>query len=334
MAQTKKVTKRDLARNYRAKHGVEMPTHKLARIMYRENNLTFINVEDARTALRAIEGKQGTNEIPKDKSLILNVPSRPLNPYKLPKSDEERYKPFTIKGYKRGLIINDIHLPYHSIQALNAVLEYGVSYKPDFIFINGDLVDFHQLSYFQKDPMKKRFSKELKIMQEFLENLYTIFNCKIFYKFGNHEERYDSFLYQKAGELVGVDEFKLETLVKNRVPDIDIIRDKRLVVAGGLPFIHGHEFGRGVFNPVNAARGLYLQAKHSAVKGDCHTSSEHSEPNIFGKIMTTYSVGCLCGLTPKWLPLNKWNHGFATIDIIAEKEFRFRNYRIYNGKIL
>jgi len=47
-----------IARNYRAKHP-EMPTKKLARIMYAENNLAFTNVERARSSLRYIEGKNG-----------------------------------------------------------------------------------------------------------------------------------------------------------------------------------------------------------------------------------------------------------------------------------
>lgn len=329
------MTKVEIAKEYRSKYP-DMPTLKLARIMYNENKLLFKDVEDTRARIRYIEGKSGvTNrkKIQKD-SPFLKVEDRPKNPYNLPESDEEVFKPFFIKGFKRGLIINDIHLPYHSVSALNCVYDFGIKYKPDFIFINGDLLDFHQLSYFMKDPRKKRFSEELDMMKSFLENMSNIFKCKIFYKFGNHEERYDNFLFQKAHELVGVEEFNLEAIVKKRCPNVEIIRDKRIVDISGLPFIHGHEFGRAVFSPVNAARGLFLQAKHSCVKGDCHNTSEHPEPNIYGKLMTTWSVGALCGLTPKWLPLNKWNHGFATIDLEGNNKYKFRNYRIYNGEIL
>lgn len=328
--------KTEIAKGFRLKYGIEMPTAKLARIMYNEHPECFTTVESARTLLRRIEGKSGEKERKNitDKSLFISE-NRYSKPYSLPKSDEESFEPFIIKGHKKGFIINDIHLPYHSVSALTAAINFARKEKPDFIFLNGDIVDFHAVSYFQKDPRKKRFSEELDILQQFISELHKIFKgVKIYYKFGNHEERYDNFLYQKAHELKGVDEFELEAVVKKRCPNITIIRDKRIVVMNGLPFIHGHEFGRGVFNPVNAARGLFLQAKHSAVKGDCHTSSEHTEPNIFGKIMTTYSVGCLCGLTPKWLPMNKWNHGFAMIDVSDKNKFKFRNYRIYNGEVM
>lgn len=326
-------TKTDLCRDYRLKYGSEMPTHKLARIVYKENPLTFKTTESARNILRQIEGK-GSKQAKIDKD-VFTVPPRPMNPYNLPKSDEEPFEPYYISEHKKGLIINDIHLPYHNTESLTACFDFAKKEGGfDFIFINGDLLDFHQLSYFQKDPNKKRFNEELEVMKDFFDILKKEFNCKIYFKFGNHEERYSNFLLQKAHELVGVEEFELENIIKKRVPDIEIIRDKRVVIIGGLPFIHGHEFGRGVFSPVNAARGLFNQAKHSAVKGDCHTTSEHTEPDILGKLMTTYSVGCLCGLTPKWLPLNKWNCGFAIINILGEKEYNFKNYRIYKGKVL
>lgn len=321
------MNKTDIARKYRDTYGMNMPTLKLARIMYEENNLLFKDTESARTFLRSIEGKSGSSKV------THNAPPRPYNPYNLPSTEAEDYTPFIMPFHKTVFILNDIHLPYHDIDALTAAIEYGLYNKPDAIFINGDLLDFHQLSYFEKDPRKKNFALELDMFKDFMEKITNLFKCPIYFKFGNHEERYDKFLHQKAKELVGVDEFELENIIKKRA-ECTIIRDKKLVIINGLPYIHGHEFGRTVFSPVNAARGLFNQAKHSAVKGDCHNTSEHTEPNILGKIMTTYSVGALCGLTPKWLPLNKWNHGCAIQRNKSDGIYSLENKRIDKGKIL
>jgi predicted phosphodiesterase len=328
--------KGDIAREYRKKHGPEVPTLKLARIMYKENKRVFNDVEDARDRLRYIEGKKGEKLKQHVKNSEFAVEAdRPKNPYNLPDSDEEPFEPYLIKGHSKVLVINDVHIPYHSIAAMTACFDYARKEKPDAVFVNGDMLDFHSISYFMRDPRKKNFATELEIFKTFFDQLRKIFKCKIYFKFGNHEERYENYLFQKAKELVGVEEFELENIIKARAAGIEIIKDKRLVVMNGLPFIHGHEFGRGIFNPVNAARGLFLQAKNSAVKGDCHTSSEHPEPNIFGKLFTTWSVGCLCGLHPKYFPLNKWNHGFAIIELDKNgTDYRFRNYRIYKGKVL
>lgn len=321
------MTKTDLARKYRDDHGMEMPTLKLARIMYRENNLLFKDVDAARSCLRQIEGKQRSGY-----KITHPAPERPKNPYALPDSDAESFVPYLMPFYDRVLIMNDIHLPYQDNDALTAAMDYGVRNEPNAVFLNGDVLDIHQLSFFERDPQKKNFAKELDVFKQFMEVLQETFKVPIYFKFGNHEERYDRFLQQKAKELVGVDEFKLENIIAARA-DCTIIRDKRIVVINGLPYVHGHEFGRGVFSPVNAARGLFLQAKHSAVKADCHTTSEHTEPDIFGKIMTTYSIGALCGLTPRWLPLNKWNHGVA-VQFNEKDGYSLNNRRIYKGKVL
>lgn len=328
----KKISKSDIARDYRDKHGMEMPTLKLARIMYNENNLMFKDVEDCRTSLRRIEGKFGIENVTRNK-ITHPSPNRPYNPYNLPKSEAESFEPFIMPYYERVFIMNDIHLPYHDEDALTAAIEWGLKQKPNAIFLNGDVLDFHQLSYFEKDPKKKDFAYELDVFSDFMTKLTKLFKVPIYYKFGNHEERYDKFLFQKAKELVGVSEFALEQVIKKRAK-CTVIRDKRIVIINGLPYIHGHEYGRGVFSPVNAARGLFMQTKHSAVKGDCHTTSEHTEPDIMGKIMTTYSIGALCGLTPKWLPLNKWNHGCALQINTDKKHYSLINKRIYKGKIL
>ena len=60
--------KTQLAKEYRARYGSDMPNLKLARIMYNENNLLFSSVEDARKYVRYIEGKT-INSGPKKKNL-------------------------------------------------------------------------------------------------------------------------------------------------------------------------------------------------------------------------------------------------------------------------
>lgn len=329
------MNKSEVAKEYRLKYGDEMPTLKLARIMYNENKLLFSNLDAAREKLRYIEGKVGRkNRAWVKDSTFIKKEERPKNPYNLPTSEKETFPNFVIKGHKKGLILNDIHFPYQDNEALTAALNYAKKEKPDFIFLNGDIIDVHSLSYFMKDPRKKRFSEELQLLADFVTELDKQFKCKIYFKFGNHEERYDNFLFQKAHELLGVEEFSLEAIVKKRIPKIEIIGARRSVIIAGLPFIHGHEFGRGMMAPVNAARGLFLQAKHSCVKGDCHSTSEHVEKDIMDKMITTWSVGCLCGLTPFFAVRNKWNHGFAMIDILGDKKYKFRNFRIFNGEVL
>jgi hypothetical protein len=155
----------------------------------------------------------------------------------------------------------------------------------------------------------------------------------VVFKLGNHDERYQHYLWTKAGEIADVEDFNLHNLLIKRGCKIDFVDDKRIIKVGGLNIVHGHEFPTGINSPVNIARGLYLRGKTSAMAGHHHQTSEHTDPDMNGKIVTTWSVGCLCELHPNYMPINKWNHGVARVRIDGA-QFHVENKRIYEGRIL
>lgn len=328
------MTRKKLAIEYRTKYP-DKPSLALARIMYNENKLSFSGIDAARSALRYIEGKTGDLHRKYLKSDLIKTEPRPYNPYNLPESDEVIHEPYTIKGFKRVGIMSDCHLPYHNIPALSAALDYMKRDKIDALLLNGDTLDCHQLSRFVKDPKKRGFKGELDTFKQFFDVLEKELKCKIFFKIGNHEKRYEIFLQQKAGELIGVEEFTFDAIIKARARGVEIIGDKTVMKLNALNGIHGHEYLGGIAAPVNVARGLYLKGKVSAFQGHNHSTSEHSETDMDGKITTTWSIGCLCELHPEYLPLNKWNHGFSVVELDSNGvDYEFRNKRIYKGKVL
>jgi predicted phosphodiesterase len=185
-------------------------------------------MESAMSSLRYIEGKYG--KIARTRvvnSEFLKTEARPYNPYNLPKSDETAFEPYIFKGHKKVLILSDIHVPYHSIPSLTAALQYAKKSKPDALLLNGDTIDCHRLSRFIKDPKKRNFKLELDTFKALFDVFEKELKCKIYFKIGNHEERYEHFLYEKAGELVGIEEFEFENIIKARARGIEIIGDKR-----------------------------------------------------------------------------------------------------------
>jgi UDP-2,3-diacylglucosamine pyrophosphatase LpxH len=342
------MNKSQLAREFRDKYGMEMPTKKLARIMYEEHPLLFRDLEDARMALRYIEGKKGIREKRKlidanKKEYFMDTP-RPYNPYSLPKSDEKEYVPYVIEGPQRIAALFDVHCPYHSIEALTAALEWLQEQNPTILLIGGDFFDFYGLSRFMKDPDKRSPAEEIRIGVELLKALVVALKPqKVVFKMGNHDERFEHFLWQKMGEMSGLQdleelkEITLENILKKRIGGefaLDFVGDKRVIKAGNLNVAHGHEFPSGIASPVNVARGLYLRAKANAICGHFHKNSEHSETDINGHMTTTWSVGCLCELHPLYMPINSWNHGVALITLDEEGKVDVQNKRIRNGRIM
>lgn len=324
------------AREYREKYGSDMPTLKLARILFKENSLLFKNLEDARGTLRYIEGKKGQRDRKHLKIDKFRVEApRPYNPYNLPPSEETEYTPFIIKGYKKVGIMNDIHLPYHNIIALTEAIRYLKAEKIDALLLNGDIIDCFQLSRFMKDPRKRDFKYEIDTLKAFFDIIDKELKCKVFFKIGNHENRYEHFLLQKAHELIGIEEFEFSNIIKAREKGIDMISSNRFMKLNELNGIHGHEYIGGVSAPVNIARGLYLRGKVSAFQGHNHATSEHTESNMDGKIITTWSIGCLSELHPSYMPLNRWNWGVALVELDSNGvDYQFHNKRIFKGKIL
>lgn len=326
--------KADISKSYRDKFP-DMPTLKLARIVYEENKIMFKDIEAARASLRYIEGKTGKKDRKNaSKSKYFMQQDRPKNPYNLPESDEVEYSPFIIKGYKKVGIMSDIHLPYHNIEAITVAIDYFKKEKIDALLLNGDTLDCYKLSRFSKDPRKRDFKYELDTLKAFMDVLKKELNCKIFFKVGNHEVRYEKFLMEKAHELKGIEEFEFENIIKARANGIDIIQSNRYMKLNSLNGLHGHEYFGGAIAPVNVARGLYMKGKVSAFQGHNHQSSSHTETDMNGRITTTFSIGCLCELAPEYMPLNKWNHGCAVVYLEDNGEdFEFHNKRIHKGKI-
>jgi len=266
---------------------------------------------------------------------IVNELAPELNTFDLPPSQESNYQPYKLPiNHNDILLLSDIHVPWHNIPALTLALKYGLENGVNTILLNGDIIDFYAISRFEKDPRKRNFGHEVLMTRQFLTTLRKLFpDAAIYYKCGNHDVRYDHYIMRNAPDLLGMDEFSFTSLMKLDELNIKFIPDKQVIHAGKLTILHGHELGASVFSPVNIARGLFLRAKDNALCGHHHQASEHTEPNINGKLTTCWSVACLCELHPDYMPINKHHHGFAHVKVMDTGEFEVSNYRIVNGKI-
>lgn len=58
------------------------------------------------------------------------------------------------KTYEKVIFLGDVHFPYQDKKALALVTEFLAWYKPDYIYLIGDICDFYALSSFDKDPAR------------------------------------------------------------------------------------------------------------------------------------------------------------------------------------
>ena len=326
--------KHDIALDYCKKYH-KSSTMAIARLLNQDYPVDFKTVENARSMVRHIRG-----EISKGKKTISRLPrdeksKQNFMRHQLPTSDYEELEVIQLaKACNNILFLSDIHLPYHDEKALELALDYGNKHKVNCIYLNGDTMDMYMASRFIKDRRLRDIAGELEMTREFLRYIKELFDCPIYYKIGNHEERWQNFLMLNAPEILGITDFELSNLLRFGELGITEVKSKQTAYAGKLALLHGHEFGHSVFSPVNPARGLYMRAKESSVIGHHHQTSEHSEKSLSGDVVTTWSVGALCGMRPEYLPNNKWNHGFAHIKVQKSGNYSVTNIRIIDGKIV
>lgn len=318
-----------------------LPSNTLARKLFADHLEIYKTIDSARSAVRYYRGQIGKNNRkkiqmtekpqPAIQAIAMGIP----NPFFLPETDETEWLPYDIPAsVTRLLILSDVHIPYHNIEAVTLALQYGKERNINGIMLNGDILDFYGLSSFEKDPRKRRFSEELEMGRQFLKILRKEFDgVPIYFKLGNHCERYERYLRIKAPELLDVSEFRLDVLLKFGEIGVELIDDKRIVKFGKLNIMHGHEFGKSVFSPVNPARGLYMRGKENCIAGHNHQTSSHVEPTMNGHVINTWSTGCLCELHPSYMPINKWNLGFAYVERELNDEFTVHNHTIVKGKV-
>ena len=329
--------KNEIVRNY-IKRFPNTPSLTIAKKVYAENSAEFKDVEHVRSVVRLVRGLSGKSSRQglQDKTLVVE-PFSLKNPYKLPKSDSAPPKVFHLPAKLDNiLLISDLHIPYHDIKALTVAIDYGKKNNINCIFINGDLIDFYQISRFTNVERKRSVADELETAKQVLDVLNTEFpNIPIYLLKGNHDNRLEMYLATKAPELLDVEEFQLKFLLEAEKHNLEVINDTTLVKIGKLAVTHGHLLLRGVFAPVNAARGSFLRAKASVVIGHVHKVSTHSETTINGKVITCYSTGCLCELSPSYNPFgNNYSHGFAHVKVHPNGHYSVKNIQLIDGIII
>jgi hypothetical protein len=224
------------------------------------------------------------------------------------------------------LLLYDIHVPFHEPKAVEAAIKYGQEQGVTGILFPGDLQDCAAVSHWQS-TIKRNFDKELERFIDFLDFVEQEFPTqeKVWLP-GNHEYRLDRYYQSKAPELIGIPLQSFDIVLALEQRNIKRLEYQQVIMAGKLPIIHGHEFKMST--AVNPARGLALKAQTWAICGHYHRTSEHTGRDLKGIVITDWSVGCLCDLSPDYAPYGNWNHGFAIVNVEKNGNFEVRNLRI------
>ena len=314
----------------------DKPTLTLAKLIYKEHPALFTNIEAVRSMIRYRRGNKGESlrQVGKSKHEHTYRPNGEAGfAIPVPKSIAKPPKDIKLPNGKYA-ILSDIHVPYHDDNALNACLDYIDKQDIDHIVLNGDVADFFSISRWEKNPEERNLSRELMLVRQFLSHLRERYpQTRIFYKIGNHEERWEKYMWSKAPEICGLTEFQMYDLLEFNKYGIEEVSGRQRMKAGkNLTIIHGHEiFGSAA--PVNFARTLQTNLGVCAIAGHRHQTSQHCFKTADDKYIHCWSLGCLCDMRPEYATFNKWNHGFAMMELKGN-DFIIDNKRIIKGNVV
>ena len=316
----------------------ESSSKGLARKIFSEHP-TFSSYEVVYGRVRYYRGQLGSEarKYLKDKSFQKELKAEFTMKEKfLPESYATKRETYIFPtGCKTLGIIGDVHIPYQDNDAIEVAFTKMEEEGIDSLFINGDLLDFYQLSFHEKDPRMVHFKQEIEAGRQFLDYCRSRFpDIPIYFIPGNHENRFERYLRVKASELLDMDEFRLDVLLHVAEYDVQYIPFRSKVVFGDFLIEHGDKIpGAGGVVP---ARTALMRLKTNCLINHFHKTSS-SIQRVYGPGESTtirgYSLGCLCELTPEYLEINEWNHGFAILKRTANL-VQVNNYKIEGNQIV
>jgi predicted phosphodiesterase len=234
----------------------------------------------------------------------------------------------------------DLHIPHHDPEALAIAYREMLDIQPDRIWIGGDLLDFHKVSFFSKDPEEDDIADEVEKGKDFLAQLRGDFpNAEIVLEGGNHVDgRWES--YMSGTSIKGVDGADIDQILGLDTWDIKYIsaqEEKQIQgewpCRGKLYHIHGHEYRVG-YGAINVAKLMKDRAGDNVIFGHFHRTQEYYWQTISSDVYGCWSVGCLCDLNPRFSPGNRWNHGFAVVYYHEDGTFEVQNKKIVEGMVV
>lgn len=314
----------------------DTPNRTLARTLHKLHQRMFPSVEIARSAIRMLRGSNGSKNR-KYHHLVGNHHRKELGwqallPKPLPQGDEPVALPFPSKV----LVLSDIHLPYHDNPAVKAVIREGLKQGVTDILLNGDTMDNYSWSRFEPDVRKRDPKAELDSVRVFLKALRKAFpKARIWFKNGNHEDRWYAYMNRHAPVLLQTQSFNLAEQLGFATLGIHEIGSRQLITAGSLLIVHGHEISKGVQSPLSPARRLWMAFEQDVLGGHFHQESVYDNvsglPKRHGRSWTT---GCLCYLHPDYAPVNKWSHGAAIVRLDKHGRHSVQLLTVENGKVV
>ena len=138
---------------------------------------------------------------------------------------------------KAGLIIPDQHIPYNDEVVWDLMMQVAKDIKPYFIRILGDFADCYSVSFHSKDPRRAgNLDYEIDLVNQKLDELDTLGAANKEYCAGNHEDRIERYIRDRAPAIFNM--MKIDGILKLKERGWKYVPYKKSSKLGKLHFTH------------------------------------------------------------------------------------------------
>lgn len=224
--------------------------------------------------------------------------------------EEKIEKEYKMKRYEKAMIINDPHFPFEDKKTIKLINKFMKDLNPDIVFILGDLIDFYEISKFDKNPNRKtKLQDEIDAGVKELKYIRSILpKAKIYFKEGNHTHRLRSYLWKNPG-LSSLKSLKLENLLNLEDLDIKLIKYDKPFLYRGLYLDHGEKIRK---YSSYTAKAEMDELSNDGIVAHTHRLGAYYKTTL-GKDMAFYENGCLCKLDQEYAKNPNWQQGFSVV---------------------
>lgn len=243
------------------------------------------------------------------------------------------------RGVETTVVLSDIHLPYHNVNALSAVKDFLDDVRPDRLVLDGDIVDLYEVSRHNEGSVlllrDKDITRTWNVADHEIGELCDAAGrgCreKRFVR-GNHEDRLRRWL-QDGDHAVFANEPAFNIATRLHLPERGIVMGPELypndgIMVGKLWIYHGQYCGK------YHARTHLDKFRHSVMYGHTHTPQTHHVATLKGQ-QAAYGLGWLGDWDSEAVDyadkVNSWVHGFGVVHTWPDGSYTAQQINFWRG---
>ena len=224
---------------------------------------------------------------------------------------------------KRIVIVSDLQIPYHDPTAVENLIKFIRSYKPDQVVSIGDEIDLPTLGKWNRGRIGEyagSLGRDRDETVRILERLQVTDVIR-----SNHTDRLFNYIANQSPGLMGIPELQLENFLKLKELGITYWK-KPMPIAPGWVAVHGDHGRTTMIGGQTALKQAQSHGK-SVVCGHTHrlgiTSLTEASGGIVGRILTGFEVGNLMDFKQAHYTNGSanWQQGFGLLYVDGKNVF-------------